>query len=149
VARDAAIDHRAAPRGGRRGRHRGRRERQRGAPRDGFGRGSAAGIPPRGAERDAAGRSAHAADPWRAPAHARRAPGGCRRPLTRRAGTPRAAGGLSEVSKETSMSAVPQPQQKSPLTDVKTLREQARKHVEEGAVTENYRANKEKVLQLL
>ena len=48
------------------------------------------------------------------------------------------------------MSAVPQsPQKKTPLTDVKTLREQARKHVDEGAVTESYGANKEKVLQLL
>ena len=48
------------------------------------------------------------------------------------------------------MSAVPQtPQKKSPLTDVKTLREQARRHIEEGAVTENYGADREKVLELL
>ena len=48
------------------------------------------------------------------------------------------------------MSAVP-PQQpgKPALTDVKTLREQARRHIEEGAVTENYGANREKVLELL
>jgi bacterioferritin len=35
------------------------------------------------------------------------------------------------------------------LTDVKTLREQARRHIEEGAVTENYGANRDKVLELL
>lgn len=35
------------------------------------------------------------------------------------------------------------------LTDVQTLRESARRHVEEGAVTEHYRADKQKVLQLL
>ena len=48
------------------------------------------------------------------------------------------------------MSAAPQsPGQKPALTDVKTLREQARRHIEEGAVTESYGANREKVLQLL
>src|SRR3954470_8141276 len=48
------------------------------------------------------------------------------------------------------MSAVPQsPGQKPALTDVKTLREQARRHIEEGAVTESYGANREKVLQML
>jgi bacterioferritin len=49
------------------------------------------------------------------------------------------------------MSAVPQdPRSSKPqLTDVKTLREQARRHIEEGAVTENYGADREKVLQLL
>jgi bacterioferritin len=47
------------------------------------------------------------------------------------------------------MSAVPQQQSRSNLTDVQTLREQARRHIEEGAVTENYGANREKVLQLL
>jgi bacterioferritin len=55
------------------------------------------------------------------------------------------------------MSAMPQPPQgaqpplhdRNQLTDVQTLREQARRHVEEGAVTESYGANKEKVLQLL
>ena len=49
------------------------------------------------------------------------------------------------------MSAVPQdPRGSKPqLTDVKTLREQARRHIEEGAVTENYGADREKVLQLL
>jgi bacterioferritin len=49
------------------------------------------------------------------------------------------------------MSAVPTPVPGSQphLTDVKTLREQARRHIEEGAVTENYGANREKVLELL
>jgi bacterioferritin len=48
------------------------------------------------------------------------------------------------------MSAIPQqPANKPLLTDVKTLREQARRHIEEGAVTENYGADREKVLQLL
>ncbi len=50
------------------------------------------------------------------------------------------------------MNAAPQNQnngQQPRLTDVKTLREQARKHVEEGAVTENYGANREKILELL
>jgi bacterioferritin len=48
------------------------------------------------------------------------------------------------------MSAMPQPPRgESRLTDVKTLREQARRHVEEGAVTQNYGANREKVLELL
>ena len=47
------------------------------------------------------------------------------------------------------MSAMPQAPGKKQLTDVKTLREQARRHIEEGAVTENYTANREKILQLL
>ncbi len=49
------------------------------------------------------------------------------------------------------MSAVPQdPRGSKPqLTDVKTLREQARRHIEEGAVTESYGADRDKVLQLL
>jgi bacterioferritin len=51
------------------------------------------------------------------------------------------------------MSVMPQSPGKSPgkpqLTDVNTLREQARRHIEEGAVTESYGANREKVLQLL
>src|SRR4051812_25951717 len=54
------------------------------------------------------------------------------------------------ISRRTRMSVVPQsPGQKPPLTDVQTLRDQARRHIEEGAVTENYGANREKVLQLL
>jgi len=49
------------------------------------------------------------------------------------------------------MNAIPQksPPAKPQLTDVKTLREQARRHVEEGAVTENYACDKEKVIDLL
>ncbi|TDF85206.1 bacterioferritin [Pseudomonas sp. H9] len=35
------------------------------------------------------------------------------------------------------------------LTDVSTLRERARKHVEQGAVTEGYSADREKILRLL
>ncbi len=41
------------------------------------------------------------------------------------------------------------PSQKPQLTDVKTLRESARRHVEEGAVTEHYQADRQKVLKLL
>jgi bacterioferritin len=44
---------------------------------------------------------------------------------------------------------IPQPQGKPALTDVKTLRESARRHIEEGAVTENYSADREKVIELL
>jgi len=36
-----------------------------------------------------------------------------------------------------------------PLTDVKTLREQARKHIEEGAVTSGYAADRENVVKIL
>jgi bacterioferritin len=35
------------------------------------------------------------------------------------------------------------------LTDIKTIRERARKHIENGAVTESYKADRKKVLQLL
>jgi bacterioferritin len=35
------------------------------------------------------------------------------------------------------------------LTDVQTIRERARKHIEEGAVTESYQADRETVLKLL
>ena len=35
------------------------------------------------------------------------------------------------------------------LTDVKTIRERARRHIEEGAVTANYGADKETVIRLL
>jgi len=38
---------------------------------------------------------------------------------------------------------------KPPLTDVRKLRETARRHIEEGAVTEGYGADREKVLELL
>jgi bacterioferritin len=48
------------------------------------------------------------------------------------------------------MSAQPQRQAKKPgLTDVQTLRSEARRHIEEGAVTHGYAANREKVLQML
>ena len=35
------------------------------------------------------------------------------------------------------------------LTDVKILRERARRHIEQGAVTEGYRANRENAIELL
>lgn len=35
------------------------------------------------------------------------------------------------------------------LTDIKTIRERARKHIEQGAVTESYSADKETVIKLL
>lgn len=35
------------------------------------------------------------------------------------------------------------------LTDVKTLRERARQHIEQGAVTEGYKANRENVIKIL
>lgn len=35
------------------------------------------------------------------------------------------------------------------LTDVKTLRERARKHIEEGAITEGYTADRDKVVSIL
>jgi bacterioferritin len=44
---------------------------------------------------------------------------------------------------------MPQPRGEPRLTDVQKLRENARRHIEEGAVTENYRADRQKVLQLL
>ena len=36
-----------------------------------------------------------------------------------------------------------------PLTDIKTLRERARKHIEKGAVTSGYAADRENVIRLL
>ena len=44
---------------------------------------------------------------------------------------------------------VPKRAEKPPLTDVRTLRETARRHFEEGAVTESYAADRDKVLELL
>jgi bacterioferritin len=44
---------------------------------------------------------------------------------------------------------IPSPQAQSPLTDVQTLRDAARRHIEEGAVTERYSADREKVLEML
>ncbi len=41
------------------------------------------------------------------------------------------------------------PSPKPTLTDVRALRESARRHVEEGAVTEHYGADRQKVIQLL
>ncbi|HEX7722385.1 MAG TPA: hypothetical protein VF397_09515, partial [Pyrinomonadaceae bacterium] len=35
------------------------------------------------------------------------------------------------------------------LTDIKTLRERARKHIEKGAVTEGYKADRETVIKVL
>ena len=35
------------------------------------------------------------------------------------------------------------------LTDIKTLRERARKHIEQGAVTEGYSADRETVVKVL
>ncbi|HLN99079.1 MAG TPA: ferritin-like domain-containing protein [Pyrinomonadaceae bacterium] len=35
------------------------------------------------------------------------------------------------------------------LTDIKTLRERARKHIEQGAITEGYRADRDTVVKLL
>jgi bacterioferritin len=35
------------------------------------------------------------------------------------------------------------------LTDIKTLRERARKHMEQGAVTEGYKADRETVIKVL
>jgi bacterioferritin len=42
-----------------------------------------------------------------------------------------------------------QPQQQPFLTDVKTLRQRAREHILQGAVTEGYRADRETVVKLL
>jgi bacterioferritin len=47
------------------------------------------------------------------------------------------------------MSAVPKSRSTPQLSTVAELRSQARKHIEEGAVTENYQANREKVIELL
>jgi bacterioferritin len=43
----------------------------------------------------------------------------------------------------------PKPRARSALTDVRSIRERARRHVEEGAVTEIYSADRDKVLKLL
>jgi bacterioferritin len=44
---------------------------------------------------------------------------------------------------------IPAQQDKPPLTDVQSLRESARRHIEEGAVTERYSADRDKVLEML
>ena len=43
----------------------------------------------------------------------------------------------------------PKPRARSALSDVRSIRERARRHVEEGAVTEIYSADREQVLKLL
>src|SRR5260221_14143776 len=54
------------------------------------------------------------------------------------------------LSKEHDMNApIPSPADKPRLTDVQTLRDSARRHVEDGAVTEHYRGDREKGLRLL
>jgi len=45
--------------------------------------------------------------------------------------------------------AANQPANKPFLTDIKTLRERARKHIENGAITEGYTADRETVVKLL
>ena len=48
------------------------------------------------------------------------------------------------------MSSQPLPAHAKPvLTDVQTLRKEARRHIEEGAVTQGYSADRDKVLQML
>src|SRR5260221_11795409 len=65
--------------------------------------------------------------------------------------TARKPRGPRAIPLENAMNApdLQKPSQKPPLTDVKALRESARRHVEEGAVTEHYRADRQKVLNLL
>jgi bacterioferritin len=54
------------------------------------------------------------------------------------------------IARENAMNApIPTPEGKPTLTDVKTLRESARRHIEEGAVTEHYSGDRDKVLELL
>lgn len=48
-----------------------------------------------------------------------------------------------------SLTNIAAPSESGFLTDIKTLRERARKHIEEGAVTEDYKADRETVLRLL
>jgi bacterioferritin len=55
------------------------------------------------------------------------------------------------LPKENAMNApdMQQPSPKPALTDVQTLRDAARRHVEEGAVTESYRGDRQKIIELL
>jgi len=54
------------------------------------------------------------------------------------------------VADQLGAQAVPEkPSAKPFLTDIKTLRERARKHMEQGAVTEGYRADRETVIKVL
>src|SRR5689334_3910738 len=48
-----------------------------------------------------------------------------------------------------SVQAKPQQGQKSPLTDVETIRQRARQDIEAGAVTPSYNADREEVIRLL
>src|SRR5262245_1248233 len=43
----------------------------------------------------------------------------------------------------------PKPKQRPFLTDIQTLRQRARKHIKQGAVTQGYRANRETVVRIL
>src|SRR6266404_3608308 len=47
------------------------------------------------------------------------------------------------------MSSKPSMSSKPFLTDIKTLRERARRHIEKGAVTEGYKADRETVIKIL
>jgi len=54
------------------------------------------------------------------------------------------------VADQLGAQAVPEkPSAKPFLTDIKTLRERARRHMEQGAVTEGYRADRETVIKVL
>jgi bacterioferritin len=54
--------------------------------------------------------------------------------------------GVNAVADQTGVKSVPD---KPFLTDIKTLRERARKHIENGAVTEGYSADRESVVKVL
>jgi bacterioferritin len=57
---------------------------------------------------------------------------------------------MLEHDTESTKPAVSSDQGQQPfLTDIKTLRERARRHIEEGAVTASYHANRDTVLKLL
>src|SRR5437660_6976514 len=54
--------------------------------------------------------------------------------------------GVKAVANQPGVKSVPD---KPFLTDIKTLRERARQHIEQGAVTEGYAADRETVIKLL
>ncbi|HBB87520.1 MAG TPA: bacterioferritin [Blastocatellia bacterium] len=54
--------------------------------------------------------------------------------------------GVKAVADQSGVQAVPN---KPFLTDIKTLRERARKHIEQGAVTEGYTADRDTVVKIL
>ena len=56
---------------------------------------------------------------------------------------------MPEQTANTTKSAGSNDQGQQFLTDIKTLRERARRHIEQGAVTASYQANRETVLKLL